>query len=366
METMISITWGNLKSSMFLQIGIILGLLLVVICFPQPVSAQDKPNHHTSDGFRNYPPVPAPPSLSIGFYLRRIWSAFNLPDVPEKHYLPEENAIQQLQEFTGKNTLTWIGQSTFLIRIDGRTILTDPFFSKYAGPFSIGPKRYVKPGIGIRHLPPIDIIIVSHNHYDHLDAGAIKALPNKNNIHVFVPLGIKNFFTERGYTHVHELDWNDNFAIHDIKMFCLPSVHYSGRGLTDKNKTLWCSWAICSPSGRYYFVGDTAYSSTIFKKIGNKFKSFDLAMVTIGTYGNRKYGVNNHTTPEEAVNLGMDINSNIFVGMHWGTIEQSDEPPWEPPKRFSEAALKAGISEKRIWIMKIGETRILPLTHYRK
>ena len=89
-------------------------------------------------------------------------------------------------------------------------------------------------------------------------------------------------------------------------------------------------------------------------------------MVTIGTYGNRKWGVNNHTTPEEAVNLGMDINSNIFVGMHWGTIEQSDEPPWEPPKRFSEAARKAGISEKRIWIMKIGETRILPRTHFHK
>ena len=201
---------------MFLQIGIISGLLLVVFCFPQLVSAEDKPSHHTSDGFRNYPFVPEPPSLSIGFYLRRIWSAINLPDVPEKHYLSEENAIQQLQKFTDKNTLTWIGQSTFLIRIGGKTILTDPFFSEYAGPFSIGPKRYVKPGIGIRHLPPID------------------------------------------------------------------------------------------------------------------------------------------------------INSNIFVGMHWGTIEQSDEPPWEPPKRFSEAALKAGISEKRIWIMKIGETRILPHTHYRK
>jgi L-ascorbate metabolism protein UlaG (beta-lactamase superfamily) len=165
--------------------------------------------------------------------------------------------------------LHWVKYSlTFAYNVfqHGRTILTDPFFSKYAGPFSIGPKRYVKPGIGNRHLPPIDIIIVSHNHYDHLDAGAIKALPNKNNIHVFVPLGLKSFFTERGYTHVHELDWNNNFSIQDIQIFCLPSVHYSGRGLTDKNKTLWCSWAICSPSGRYYFVGDTAYSSTIFRK----------------------------------------------------------------------------------------------------
>ena len=327
---------------------------------------EGKPKHHTTDGFRNYPIVPASPALGIGFYLRRIWSAFNLPDVPENHYLPEEKAINQFHELEGTNTLTWIGQSTFLIRIDGKIILTDPFFSEYAGAFSIGPRRFVKPGIGIKNLPPVDIIIVSHNHYDHLDAESVEVLPNKNNIRVFVPLGLKFFFTKRGYTHVHELDWNESFSLYNIQMTALPSVHYSGRGLTDKNKTLWCSWSISSTSGRYYFVGDTAYSSTIFKAIGKKFTSFDLALITIGTYGNRKYGVNNHTTPEEAIDLGIDIKTNVFVGMHWGTIEQSDEPPWEPPKRFSEAARKAKISEKRIWIMKIGETRILPRTHFRK
>ena len=140
METIISITGENLKSNMFLQIGIILGLLLVVFCSLQLVSAEDKPSHHTSEGFLNYPSVPEPPSLSIGFYLRRIWSSFNLPDVPEKHYLSEENAIQKLQEFTGKNTLTWIGQSTFLIKIDGRTILTDPFFQSMPVLFQLAQK----------------------------------------------------------------------------------------------------------------------------------------------------------------------------------------------------------------------------------
>jgi len=330
------------------------------------ILSEEKPKHHRDDGFQNFPIVPSSPSLGIGFYLDRVWSSFILPDVPENHYLSEEQAINQFQELKGKNTLTWIGQSTFLIRINGKIILTDPFFSEYAGPLSMGPRRFVKAGISIRNLPTIDIMLISHNHYDHLDAELIETLPKKEDIHVFVPLKLKIFFTTRGYIHVHELDWNESFSINNFQMTALPTVHFSGRGLWDKNKTLWCSWGISSPSGKYYFAGDTAYSPTIFKDIGKKFNSFDLALLTIGTYGNRKYGVNNHTTPEEAINLGIDINTNIFVGMHWGTIEMSDEPPWEPPKRFKEAAQKAKISLKRVWIMKIGETRILPVTHKHK
>ncbi|NOX89987.1 MAG: MBL fold metallo-hydrolase [Calditrichaeota bacterium] len=115
-----------------------------------------------------------------------------------------------------------------------------------------------------------------------------------------------------------------------------------------------------SSSGEYLFTGDTAYSPTIFNMIGNLFHSFDLAMLPIGTYGNRKYGVNNHLNPEEALKVGLDIKADVFVGMHWGTIELSDEPPWEPPIRFRNAASKYGINQQRIWIMKTGETRLLP------
>lgn len=128
----------------------------------------------------------------------------------------------------------------------------------------------------------------------------------------------------------------------------------------DKNKSLWCSWAISSSSGQYYFIGDSAYSPTIFKKIGEKFGGFDLAIVTIGAYGNRKYGVNNHTTPEEAVTIGREINAKTLLGIHWGTINLSDEYPWEPPERFEGAAKKSGFSPEDIWVFKIGETRKLP------
>ena len=211
----------------------------------------------------------------------------------------------------------------------------------------------------MQDLPPIDIIILSHNHRDHLSEGIIESLPGKKKIHVFVPLEMKPFFSERGYIHIHELDWHESFSVDNFQIIALPAVHYSGRGLWDKNKTLWCSWVINSKSGKYFFSGDTAYSPTIFKKIGAEFGPFDLSMITIGTYGNRKYGINNHANPEEAIDLGVEIKTNIFVGMHWGTIDLSEEPPWEPPKRFMKAAQKAGISQERIWIMKIGETRLI-------
>jgi L-ascorbate metabolism protein UlaG (beta-lactamase superfamily) len=280
--------------------------------------------------------------------------------VPESHSLSEESAIVLLHKLEDKNTITWIGQSTLLIRIDGKIIITDPFFSKYASPFPIGPRRFVDPGISPKNLPSIDIILISHNHYDHLDEDFIEAIPNKESIHVFVPLKLKTFFSERGYNHIHELDWYETYSIDNIQLTALPTVHYSGRGIGEKNKSLWCSWAITNPYGRYFFIGDSAYSPTIFKEIGKKFDSFDLAMVTIGTYGNRKYGVNNHTTPEEAVKLGKEINAKALLGIHWGTIELSDENPWEPPKRFKESAQKLGFLLENVWIMKIGETRELP------
>ncbi len=339
----------------------IIWILLLILGGPVLAEVSvERPKHHTEDGFQNYPLTPEAPSFSIGFYLHRVWQSFFLPDVPEEHSLSEEQALNQFESLKGKDTLTWIGQSTFLIRIDGRIILTDPFFSEYAGPYSMGPRRFVKPGISIENLPLIDVMVISHNHYDHLDDAFIEALPNKEGIHVFVPLGLKAFFSERGYSRIHELDWYENARVNDLQITALPAVHYSGRGLADKNKSLWCSWSIDSPSGRYYFLGDSAYSPELFGQIGAYFNSFNLAMLPIGTYGNRKYGVNNHTTPEEAVSIGMEINAKVLVGIHWGTIEMSDESPWEPPERFKAATKKTGVSAERAWVMKIGETRTLP------
>lgn len=335
-------------------------IFIIQACISKLEWKQNMPKHHTTEGFRNYPIVEDAPPLGFSFYLRRIISSFRIPDVPKSHILAEKNAIALYKELSTQNTITWIGQSTLLIKIDGKTILTDPFFSTYASPLPIGPHRYVNPGLSPENLPNIDIILVSHNHYDHLDSDFIESLNNKDDVHVFVPLKLKSFFSERGYKNIHERDWYESDSIYNINFTCLPTVHYSGRGLGDKNKSLWCSWAISSSNGQYYFIGDCAYSPSIFKEIGKKFGSFDLAMVTIGTYGNRKYGVNNHTTPEETVTIGKEINAKTLLGIHWGTIDLSDEDPWEPPERFYKAAKKSGYSPNDIWTFRIGETRILP------
>ena len=318
------------------------------------------PKHHTEGGFRNFPVVEDNSDLGIKFYWKRFISSFSHPDVPENHVLSEDKALELYEALRDENTITWIGQSTLLIKINGVTILTDPYFSKLASPLVVGPERFVEPGISSEALPNIDIILISHNHYDHLDETFIDALPNKAEVHVVVPLELETFFSKRGYSNIHKLDWYESVNIGDIVFTSLPTVHYSGRGMGDKNKSLWCSWAISSSVGKYYFIGDSAYSATLFKEVGEKFAPFDLAMVAIGTYGNRKYGVNNHTTPEEAVMIGREINAKALMGIHWGTIDLSDEDPWEPPKRFLNSATESGYSSESVWLLKIGETRRLP------
>ena len=335
--------------------------LILVGCSPLSQAAEGKPKHHTTDGFRNYPPVTKHSHGRFAFFLRRIFRSSLPPEIPPDHVLPEEKAIAQLNSLKKKNTLTWLGHSTFLLRLDGKTILTDPFLTERASPVTwAGPKRFVPPGISIKKLPPIDIIIISHNHYDHLDEKTVEALPGKEKMHVVVPLGLKIFFTQRGYTNVQELDWGEKTSVDNIQITSLPAVHFSARGTGDRNRTLWCSWAIVSSSGKYYFAGDTAYSSTIFQNIAKEFKSFNLAIVPIGAYEPQEMMQAFHTTPEEAIRVGIDVRAKVMVASHWGTIELSEEPHWEPPRRFKEHAAKVGIPQEKIWVMKIGETRILP------
>lgn len=340
---------------------IISAFLMITGCSTVPKYSEIKPLHHTTNGFRNFPLIFEDTSKGFAFYYRRIWDSFNLPkEVPPEHYLSEKDAIIQYNQLKSENTLTWLGHSTFLIKINGKTILTDPFLTKFASPYEpFGARRFVSPGISLENLPNIDLMIISHNHYDHLDIETAENLRGKESVHVIVPLGLKKFFKKIGYKNIYELDWGTRKKFDNIEIIALPAVHYSGRGLFDKNKSLWCSWAIIVPSGNYFFTGDTGYSPSIFKEIGDKFNYFNLAIVPIGAYEPKslqKY----HLTPEQALKIGMDLNASNLVAMHWGTIKLSDEDPWEPPKLFFEKANEMGISKKRIWIQKIGETRILP------
>lgn len=342
-----------------MKMGVFLAAQPVVACSSQITTMKGKPLHHTNKGFRNYPVTPPPKTPGFGFMLRRIGALFSTPEIPEDHYLPEEEALAGLGSAPGSPAITWIGHSTFLLRAGNKTLLLDPFFSDLASPLPIGPERIIAPGIALKNLPPIDAIILSHSHYDHLDEDTIENLPGRQKIHVYAPLGLKPFFVERGYRQVTELDWHQSVQMEDTLLTALPAVHFSNRWINDRNRTLWCSWAIRTPTANIYFAGDTAYSDKLFKEIGQTHGPFDMAIVPIGAYEPVNVMKPVHTNPEEAIQVANDVKADIIVPAHWGTIELSDEPLWEPPERYRQFASKNGIPDDRAWLLKIGETRTL-------
>lgn len=316
-----------------------------------------KPGHHTLDGgFRN-PPGSPPREAGYGDFIPFFFTMLGHahPPVPPEHVLSPEAVAQGLKALAGRDHATWLGHASFLLRFGGANLLTDPFLGDRAGPLGFGPKRYVPPALTTEQLPPLDLIIVSHNHYDHLDAGTVERLPNKERITAIVPLKLGDFFRSRGYTNVVELDWYDSVERNGVKITAVPAVHFSRRGLFDMNKTLWAGYVLEAGGKKVYFSGDTAYGP-VFKEIGQKLGPIDLALVAIGAYEPQKIMKPSHVTPEEAVALGRDIGAKRLVGMHWGTIILTLEPPFEPPGRFRAAGQNAGYDAAALEVLKIGET----------
>ena len=334
---------------------------------------EKKPYHHLPDGtFRNPPGSPERDLTDSrrhgnffkffyeGIVRKRIFGKKQIPDfIPKKHFVSEELALTNFSENNDPISITWLGHATFLIKINKTTILTDPFLTDHAGPFLVGPKRFVEPGISIKKLPKIDIILISHNHYDHLDTKTLRRIKDKQNIKVIVPLKLKKIIENQGYKLIKEVDWYDEMNINNnVKLKCLPAIHWSRRLGQERNETLWCSYSIYANNKKIYFSGDTAYGK-VFLDIANKAGSFDLSIVPIGSYEPREMMRTSHATPEEAVQVTKDIQSNNILGMHWGTIRLSAEDLWEPPVRFYQAAIKLGYNKNQIWKMFIGETRSL-------
>ena len=343
-------------------------IITISLCGPFVISfssvAQDsKKSWHTKNGFQNLQGAPER-NVSFGVYfnfsLERMRDFDNdVIEIPENHIISEDRAIAGFITAGKNDSLTWIGHSTFLLQLDGKIILTDPFLSPRASPFSfLGPERYVPPGISINNLPSVDMILISHNHYDHLDKRTLEILPEKEKIVVVVPLGLRNFFTEIGYKLVYEIDWYEEIELNGIKFSSIPARHWSKRGFFDENRSLWMGAIIEGSEKRIYFSGDTAYAP-YFSEIGDKYGPFDYGFVGIGAYEPREMMKYSHTTPEEAVDLAFDMGVRTVVAMHWGTIQLGAERPFEAPSRFSEQALKKGFKDEDIWIFAIGETRIL-------
>ena len=296
-------------------------------------------------------------SVRLSFMLRRFGTYFrsgnDAPKRVEKDEAQLQAPFQELQP-----AVTWIGHSTTLVQIDGINFLTDPIWSKRPSPVPLlGPRRFVPPGITLQDLPVIDFVVISHNHYDHLDVPTLKALAQRNPQTVFfVPLGNGELLRNNNISQVVELDWGQQADFRSLTIHCLPSQHWSKRTLTDNNRALWASWAVTSPKRRIYYAGDSGYFPG-FTEIGDQLGPFDLAIVPIGAYAPRAMMLESHMNPEEAYRSATDVGASKALGVHFGTFDLSDEPLAEPPRRFLNASSNAPAAAPSPWIFKIGETR---------
>ncbi len=253
--------------------------------------------------------------------------------------------------------LIWLGHSTVLLRINGKTILTDPILSKRSSPFSFaGPKRIVSERpMTAEELPPIDIVLISHDHYDHLDYATIRKIRNKTQ-QFFVPLGVAAHLSRWGVkdAQITELDWWNTAAVDGFKITCTPARHFSGRTITDRFKTLWCSWVIAAPGATLFFSGDTGYGPH-FKQIGQKCGPFDITLMECGQYDKRWPNI--HMMPEDTVRAHEDLGGKRLFPIHWGAFVLALHPWNDSVQRAEKSAQATGV---RIVSARLGES--MPVT----
>ena len=323
---------------------------------------KDTPYHHLADGtFRN--PQGSPERDPNIKWSMSKWNKEKKKikiNIPSDHVVDKKEVLKNLEKYKDDDYVAWIGHATFLIKLGNTTIITDPLFSKNAGPLIFGPKRYVDPAINLKEIPEVNLFLLTHNHYDHLDYRTIKKFPYKK-AKVLTPLKLGKYFTRNGFSEVQEMDWYDQTEVNDLKITLMPAVHWSKRTLTDTNKTLWGSFLIEYKNKKIFFACDTGYGN-IYKDLGKKHGPIDLLLINTGAYNFKAMGINRsiyHTNPEEALEIGRDLGAKKLIGMHWGTVVLSLEPIMEPPIRFKENAKHFGYSEEDAINFKIGEIRKL-------
>ncbi|KAM4748906.1 N-acyl-phosphatidylethanolamine-hydrolyzing phospholipase D [Rhinophrynus dorsalis] len=269
-------------------------------------------------------------------------------------------------ELAGKtkngSRVTWLGHASVMVEMDELIFLTDPIFSHRASALSFaGPKRFRGPPCTIEQLPKIDAVVISHNHYDHLDYNTVLGLNERfgTELRWFVPLGLLNWMQSCGCENVIELDWWEQNCVpgHDEVTFVFtPSQHWCKRNAFDDNKVLWGSWSVLGPSNRFFFAGDTGYCAA-FQQIGQRFGPFDIAAIPIGAYEPRWFMKYQHVDPEEAVQIHADVRSKKSIGIHWGTFALANEHYLDPPRKLREALEAYGLNAEDFFVLKHGESR---------
>ena len=343
----------------------ILALVVVACSNSDTITlSSDAPPHHTEEGFKNL----HGPEKQSGFfdywYMRWFGDTEWADQSQQVDAIPFEqtNLARITRPDPEQRQVTWIGHSTFLLQYQGQSVLTDPIFSDRASPISfMGPQRLTELPLKLSDLPPIDAVIISHDHYDHLDADTIEALGNST--HYYVPLALKSWFIEQGIAeqNVTELDWWQGAANSEqLRVHATPSQHWSGRSLWDRFETLWSSYVIDIGDWRIWFGGDTGYNPIQFKEIGNVFDNIDLALMPVGAYLPRWFMKMPHVDPQQATLIHRDIGAKRSITMHWGAFQLAAEGIPQTLNDIKQARTDAGLTDSEFRIMPVGATETLP------
>ena len=307
-------------------------LIFCLIYFSPSISFAEE-RFSNSDGMKN--------EKSLSEVLKWSWSR----EEPKKEFIKTNDSINLNSLKDREHYGLWIGHSTFLLNNGDLTILTDPIFSERASPLKFaGPKRLIKPVIKIKDLPKVDVITISHNHYDHLDINSLRKIQKKfPNVKILVPKGdlklLRNYNLNNGF----EFLWWEEIAFNNTKFIFTPAQHWSARGLRDRNKSLWGGWFIKNEDKNIFHAGDTGYSDD-FIEIRNRLGTVDFAMIPIGAYDPQWFMSYSHVNPEEALNIAKDLNAKKSIGMHWGTFILTDEPVLEPRERLNKMSNQTNIN----------------------
>lgn len=321
------------------------------------------PAHHTETGFENRHPLPDPVKRSFWRFLRRrFFGQDNWPKA--KHQIgkiptetPDHDAIQNPDP--KRLQVTWVGHATVLVQYGGLNILTDPVFSQRVSPFKhIGPKRYSQPGISMDQLPKLDLVLLSHNHYDHFDLESLAVLGNVPRY--IIPLKNGPLLEKAGISadRYDEMDWDDTLMHGDLSITHVPSNHWSSRTTKDRKEMLWGGYILEFGDGyRFYFVGDTGWNEALFSELGANHGGIDFGLIPIGAYDPRDFMKNSHCNPEEAVQIMQVMGVKQALAIHWGTFVLTAEPVDEPPVRLAAARKDAGLGDEDFIAPPIGATR---------
>jgi len=381
------------------------GLLAACSTPPNPYYDASR-RHHRPDGFQDnyvdFKPKNFFTDVLLGWQIPSWFKGLPpAPEAPPPVVAPDLAFIASNTGAQARPAATFIGHATVLVQVPtangSLNVLTDPVFGERASPVSFaGPKRFQPPGVALKDLPRIDLVLISHNHYDHLDEDSVKALnAQAGGPPLFVvPLGIKPWLAERGVTNAVELDWWDSVTLpatpsaasaqplvqrngagiaagassDAVQVFLTPAQHWSARGLGDRMKTLWGGFALLSPKLHVFYSGDTGYSKDFTdiqarlapRQADAQGGGFDLALLPVGAYEPRWFMKDQHVNPDESVRIHRELHARRSLGVHWGTFSLTDEALDQPPKDLAAARKAQGVADDAFFTLAIGETRKLP------